>query len=145
MTDKREINEVIVHCSATPPDMDVDAATIRRWHVEENHWSDIGYHFVILRDGTSQAGRPVHVPGAHCRGHNAHSIGICLIGGVDRENKPEFNFTAAQARTLRALIQGIQSGLPHDLKISGHRDHDKHKACPCFDANQWWWTGRWEG
>lgn len=144
MSDKRTIKEIIVHCSATPPSMDIDVDDIRRWHVEGNSWRDIGYHLVILRDGTLQKGRPVNQAGAHCRGHNSHSIGICLVGGTDKDNAPEFNFTADQARTLRTVIDTLRSELGEQLVVSGHRDHNPHKACPCFDVRRWLSTGAWE-
>lgn len=148
MSDERYINEIIVHCSATPPEMEVDVDLIRKWHTDPvpdgNGWSDIGYHFVVLRDGTVQEGRPIERSGAHCRGRNSHSIGICLVGGVDADLKPEFNFTSEQAQALRELIDSLQAGIPHNVSVSGHRDHDSHKDCPCFDVKQWW-SGRWEG
>lgn len=124
--------------------MKVDASIIRKWHVEENGWRDIGYHFIILRDGTIQEGRPVDQVGAHCRGLNAHSIGICLVGGVDADNNAEFNFTPDQARELRSLIEKLQSQIEHHVAVSGHRDHDSGKACPCFDVKRWFSTGKWE-
>ncbi len=141
---ERKINEIIVHCSATPPHMDIGVKEIRQWHVRDRGWSDIGYHVVIRRDGTIEDGRPMNVAGAHCRGHNAHSIGVCLVGGVDKDNKPQFNFTADQARTLRYYVGNIKDVHPH-IKLSGHRDYNHKKNCPCFDVRRWWRTGRWEG
>ncbi len=81
----REINEIIVHCSATPESMDIGVKEIRDWHVNDNKWDDIGYHFVIRRDGTIECGRSIDKAGAHCKGHNAHSIGMCLVGGEDAD------------------------------------------------------------
>lgn len=143
----RIIKEVIVHCSATPPDMDVDATTIRQWHTDPppkgNGWRDIGYHYVIKRDGTVEHGRPLDIQGAHCRGHNSHSVGICLVGGIDKDGSSEFNFTRDQAISLRGVIDRLQRELGQ-LKVVGHRDYDTHKDCPCFNASRWWNTGRWE-
>ena len=87
----RGITTIAVHCAATTPDMDIGAATIDRWH-KERGFSSIGYHYVIRRDGTLETGRPLNTPGAHVQGHNAHSIGICLAGGVDQAGKPEKQF-----------------------------------------------------
>ena len=77
MSCNRAIDTIIVHCSATPAGRDNSAADIRRWH-RQRGFSDIGYHFVVRLDGTIEAGRPLELPGAHCRGHNLRSIGVCL-------------------------------------------------------------------
>lgn len=149
MSNEREITEIIVHCSGTPPSRQVDVETIKKWHTDSppkgNGWSDIGYHFVILRNGVLRTGRPVNRKGAHVRGHNDNSIGICLVGGKSEGGVHEFNFTPDQARTLRSLINGIQAGRAKPLKVLGHRDYDPSKDCPCFDVGKWWTTGRWEG
>lgn len=148
MTVARKINEIIVHCSDTTTSMQVDADVIRQWHTDSppqgRGWSDIGYHFVILRDGTLQRGRPLGCVGAHVRGHNAHSIGICLVGGRDDDGSPEFNFTPEQESTLRAVVTVLIREFGQKTKVLGHRDHNPNKACPCFDVRKWWWTGRWE-
>jgi len=85
----RIIDTVIVHCSATKPSMDIGVDVIRQWHMNKG-WSDIGYHYVIRRNGAVELGRDLDKDGdvdeeigAHAYGHNATSIGICLIGGVD--------------------------------------------------------------
>ncbi len=131
----RELNEIIVHCSATRPSADIGAAEIRHWHVAGNHWSDIGYHYVIRRDGALEEGRPVAIQGAHTSGHNAHSIGVCLVGGVTEDDVrvPENNFTVQQFATLATLLKALkqQYGI---TKISGHRDYAA-KACPSFDVH----------
>lgn len=134
----RDIDEIIIHCTATPPAQDLDADQIRTMHREENGWSDIGYHVVIRRDGTAENGRPISRPGAHVRGRNQKSIGIALVGGVDASMKPDCNFTAAQWGTMEAVVQRF---LDHfhltPLAVSGHREHNSSKACPCFDVRQW--------
>ena len=81
----RKINEIILHCSATPASMDIGAKEIRDWHVNGNHWRDIGYHWVIRRDGTVEKGRPEYQVGAHCLNHNANSIGVCMVGGTKKD------------------------------------------------------------
>ena len=99
----RTINEIIVHCSATPEGRDYTIAQIRQWHLQRG-FRDIGYHYVIYRDGTIHTGRPVAQAGAHCTGHNAHSIGVCYVGGVAKDNKtPKDTRTEAQKKSLANL------------------------------------------
>ena len=120
----------IIHCADTPKDMDIGVHEIRRWHVEENGWADIGYHFVIKRDGTVEAGRDQDAPGAHARNYNDKSIGICLVGG-----KPTFNFTTAQMQALDTLCRTLRVEYP-TAKIIGHNEVAT-KPCPMFDARAW--------
>ena len=134
------IRLLVVHCSATPPSADIGAAEIRRWHTSSpNNWSDIGYHGVIRRDGTFEAGRPLHRIGAHARGWNSMSWGLCLVGGVqeaDHQN-PEANYTPEQYDTLWRTLRAWQHLAPM-AAICGHRDldseHQRLKACPSFDV-----------
>lgn len=128
----RNIDKVIVHCAATKPSMDIDAATIKRWHTEERGWSDIGYHWVIKRSGDIEVGREEKIAGAHARGHNGSSIGICLIGGIDDDGKPEANFTFNQYSSLEFLIKDMKDRYP-GVEVIGHRDVSD-KDCPCFDV-----------
>ena len=72
----RTINEIIVHCTATPEGKDYTVDDITRWHKERGS-KTIGYHYVVYRDGSVHEGRPLAEVGAHCKGHNAHSIGVC--------------------------------------------------------------------
>lgn len=134
----REVQYLVVHCSATPEDMDIGAEVIRGWHLKRG-WLDIGYHRVIRRDGTIEAGRPEDRPGAHARGFNHLSLGICLIGGVESDGKtPEANFTHAQWESLERLIRNYKHAYP-DAEVLGHRDlPNVNKACPSFDAREWW-------
>lgn len=133
----RKINKLVIHCAATPPDMDIGVAEIRRWHVGGNKWQDIGYHFVVRRDGTVENGRPVAVAGAHAKGHNANSIGICLVGGIDAKKRPENNFTPAQWASLEGLVRDLKAKYNiQAANIIGHNQVAK-KACPCFDVPQW--------
>ena len=126
------VEELIIHCSDTPAGRDVSAEDIRRWHVDGNGWSDVGYHWVIRRDGTLEKGRDESAAGAHVRGHNAQSIGVCMVGG-----KHACNFTRAQWRTLDALVSELTQRYPK-AAVCGHRDLDPGKACPQFDARAWW-------
>jgi len=133
----RDINLIVIHCAATPSDMDIGVEEIRSWHMKKG-WSDIGYHHVILRDGTVEPGRPVETAGAHAKNHNANSIGVCMVGGVDEANKPQSNFTRYQWRALDTLIRQLAAEYPN-AKVCGHRDlPGVTKECPSFDAVSWW-------
>lgn len=135
----RQIDTLVVHCAATPPDMDIGVAWIRDIHVKQNRWSDVGYHYVIRRDGTLEVGRPESKAGAHVSGHNARSIGVCLVGGVRRAGKalvPENNFTAPQWATLRRILAELLERYP-GARVLGHRDLNPGKACPSFDVREW--------
>ncbi len=139
----RKINEIIVHASATKKgwwkDKGVDAIRdeFRRWHKAKG-WSDIGYHFVIDTDGVIATGRRVANIGAHVKGKNRHSIGICLVGGFGGKKDGVFsdNFTVEQDAALRDLISEIQDSHPEIDKISGHNEY-ANKACPCFNVSEW--------
>jgi N-acetylmuramoyl-L-alanine amidase len=126
----RDINSLIVHCSATPPSMDIGAKEIKKWHVDGNKWSDIGYHYVIRRSGMIEPGRPISKPGAHAKGYNGDSIGVCLVGGVDSLGQSEFNYTFNQMAALRTVIEAWKG-----KQVFGHRDLDSSKDCPCFDVS----------
>lgn len=132
----RKINEIILHCTATPEGKDYDVETIRRWHVQGNGWRDIGYHYVIYRDGTIHLGRPLDQTGAHTSGHNASTIGIVYVGGCAADGKtPKDTRTPAQKEALRTLCKVLCDTLGI-TKISGHRDYAA-KACPSFDVKAW--------
>lgn len=130
---RRTIREIIIHCSATPEGRNYTVEDIRRWHRQQG-WSDIGYHYVIYRDGTIHEGRHVDIAGAHCVNHNAHSIGICYIGGCASNGKtPKDTRTLAQRAALLSLLNELRQLYPN-AKIYGHRNFDPRKACPSFDA-----------
>ena len=137
---KRSINEIIVHCSATREGMDYTVADIKRWHTTPvskggRGWSDIGYHYVIYRDGSVHKGRDVNIAGAHCTGHNSHSIGVCYIGGLKIDGKNDKDTrTPAQKASLLKLLKELRTLYPM-AKIRGHRDF-ANKACPSFDATK---------
>ena len=131
----RKINEIFIHCSATPPNRDIQAEDIRTWHVRDNGWSDIGYHWVITRKGELQKGRPVRRPGAHARGHNSYSLGICMVGGINTKQEAESNYTEAQWDMLRQVIVRLMESYP-DAKVRGHNEVAA-KACPSFDVHEW--------
>lgn len=144
-----EIDTIFIHCSATRADWMISdsaaekVAEIRRWHTDPRPkgrgWRDIGYHWVIDRDGTVVAGRkPESRAGAHVRGHNTGSIGICLIGGHGSSEHDAFseNFTFEQDAALRRLISEI--GTRHPIShVRGHNEVAA-KACPGFQVSMWW-------
>ena len=130
----RDINKIIVHCSATKEGENFDIEDIRNWHVEGNGWRDVGYHYVVKLDGTIQRGRPLEVVGAHCKGHNSDSIGVCYVGGLDGFGEPCDTRTPEQVDSLGALIYTLVHIFPGS-KVYGHRDF-ANKACPSFDAKE---------
>ena len=127
----RKINEIIVHCTATFPEQVVTVADVTRWH-RQLGWKTIGYHYLVTLAGEIQTGRPIEEAGAHCKGHNANSIGVCYVGGLDAEGRPTDTRTPAQRQALEALLKQLRTQFPN-AEIHGHRDFAK-KACPCFDA-----------
>ena len=133
---RKTTDYIVVHCAATRPSMDIGAREIRQWHKRDNGWLDIGYHFVIRRDGTIEEGRKVDQVGAHVKDYNSISLGICLVGGVDDELKPQYNFTKEQEVSLKAKLQELKKKYPV-AAIKGHRDFDSGKACPSFDVAKW--------
>ena len=129
----RTITLIVIHCSAVKPDQLSSAAQIDSWHRERGFHLGIGYHYVIRRDGTIESGRPEWLTGAHCKNHNAHSIGICYEGGLDIRGQPADTRTAEQKAALRRLIDDLHQRYPRALVV-GHHDLNPQKACPCFDA-----------
>lgn len=130
---KRTINEIIVHCSATKEGQDYTTADIKKWHLARG-FSDIGYHYVIYRDGSIHTGRNVNISGAHCTNHNSHSIGVCYIGGLDKKGNPKDTRTDAQKQSLLTLLKQLKTLYPK-AKIYPHNKF-ANKACPCFNAEK---------
>ena len=133
---RRTITEIIVHCSATPEGKDYTVQDIRRWHKAQG-WSDIGYHYVIYRNGHIEPGRDVDLIGAHCVNHNAKSIGICYIGGItnDGKKKAKDTRTLAQKAALLSMLTELRRLYPQS-RIYGHHDFERGKDCPSFDARK---------
>jgi N-acetylmuramoyl-L-alanine amidase len=146
MARRRSTDYIVIHCSDTYETMDIDAATIRRWHVEERGWSDIGYHKVILRDGTIEQGRPDTDSGAHAKNYNSKSIAVCMVGGRNDDDQAEDNFTDAQWQSLQEIVIDLRTRWPN-ATVLGHRDLDGvTKECPSFDVASklsQWDTSRW--
>lgn len=149
MTIRQRTDLIVIHCSATKPSQHIGRAQIEEWHLAKG-WSGIGYHFVITRAGDLETGRPLEEVGAHVQGYNAHSVGVCMVGGLDDlgraiQNAPA-QFTTAQWDTARVLVAFLRKLYPA-AKVVGHRDlsPDKNqdgkiqpaewlKTCPGFDA-----------
>lgn len=144
----REIKNIIIHCSATPEGQDMKVWQIEKLH-KERGFRKIGYHYVVYRDGSILKGRPDEEPGAHCKGHNADSIGVCYIGGLDKTGKrAKDTRTESQKEALLKLLRVLKERYPKAV-ISGHRDfspdlngdgeitpNEFMKECPCFDARK---------
>ncbi len=129
---KRNIKEIIIHCSDTPEGKDFTVADIRAWHKARN-FSDIGYHYVIYRDGSVHLGRDINIAGAHCTNHNTISIGICYIGGREAgSTRPKDTRTEAQKKALLKLLKDLKKLYPN-ATIHGHKEF-ANKACPCFEV-----------
>jgi N-acetylmuramoyl-L-alanine amidase len=130
---------LVVHCADTKPTWDGGAEEIREWHVNDNHWLDIGYHFVIRRNGDIEQGRPVWAVGSGVAGHNSNTIHVCLVGGQDNDGNPDDNFTAIQKSALAFLLAQLKTYVAPKAQVCGHRDFPGvTKACPSFDAKSWW-------
>lgn len=135
---RQSTDAIFVHCSATKATQDVGVREIRQWHKEQG-WLDVGYHYIIRRDGTIEAGRDEGSVGSHARGYNSTSVGVCLVGGIDSKGKPEANFTEAQMESLRSLLGELKERYP-DAAIMAHHDVAP-KACPSFNLQHWLKTG----
>lgn len=141
---------ITVHCSATPPSaVSIGVEEIREMHLKRG-FSDIGYHLVINRNGKLEVGRSLSIMGAHVKGHNENNVGVCLVGGVDENGKPENNFTEDQFTELRRTINNLTVRFRIvEQNILGHRDwytdcngdgivdsRDWLKVCPSFDVRE---------
>ncbi len=145
-TSRRRTDYIVIHCSATKASSDIGADEITDWHVNDNGWSDIGYHAVIRRDGEIEFGRHFDEAGAHVRGQNWRSVGVVMVGGLDEDGEPEDNFTEEQYESLDIVVALLQRAYPW-AEVLGHRDLSPDlngdgvvtkdewvKDCPCFDA-----------
>jgi N-acetylmuramoyl-L-alanine amidase len=126
---KRKINRIILHCSATQEGKDFNAKDIDRWH-RERGWSGIGYHYVIKLDGTIEVGRDIIKIGSHCKGYNKDSIGICYIGGLDKEGNPKDTRTIQQKASMSLLIERLRKRFS-GVKLYAHCDFATVN-CPCI-------------
>ena len=149
---KEDIDAIVVHCSATRAGQDVRASDIDKWH-KERGFKMIGYNYVIDLDGTVEIGRPLTMDGAHCntsgtsgKPYNKHSIGICYVGGLDKDGNPADTRTDEQKTAMHTLVLRLMEKYPI-VEVIGHRDAspDKNgdgeitqnewiKMCPCFSV-----------
>lgn len=147
---RRRTDYIVVHCSATGPTADIGADEIDNWHRNRTPpFAEIGYHAVIRRDGEIEFGRHFDQQGAHVQGQNFRSVGVCMVGGVDKNGKAEDNFTEDQFDSLWVVLLTLERAYP-DAEILGHRDlspdldgdgvvepHEWLKDCPSFDVRKW--------
>ena len=139
----RNVTEIIIHCTATRADWwkskssQAKVNEVRRWHKDKS-WSDIGYHYLIDRDGTVVDGRPVEKVGAHVKGHNTGTIGVSLFGGFSSNENDKFSdhYTPEQETALRDLLNKLKRKYPSITKASGHNEYAA-KACPGFNVREW--------
>lgn len=127
----RKINKIIIHCSATKEGQNFTTSDIDAWH-KERGFAKIGYHYVIYLDGSVHKGRDESEIGAHTLGQNANSIGICYIGGLDKDGNPKDTRTALQKTALLKLVGELKTKYP-SATIHGHNEYAA-KACPCFNV-----------
>ena len=129
----KEINKIIIHCTATKEGQFVDVAEVTKWH-KARGFNSIGYHYLIGLNGEVWTGRPLEQAGAHTEGYNANSIGICYVGGLDANSKPKDTRTAAQKESLLKLVKELKSKYP-TASVHGHKEF-ANKACPCFEVKK---------
>ena len=135
---RKKTEMIVVHCAATKPSMDIGYKEIRKWHVEDNGWDDVGYHYIIKRDGTKEVGRAEAFQGAHAPAVNSKSIAICLVGGMAEDGDAENNFTLEQFLSLKDLIKKIKMTNPNIVEVVGHCDvQDNKPNCPGFNLKEW--------
>lgn len=135
---RAETKAIFVHCSATKTSMNIGVREIRQWHKEQG-WLDVGYHFIIRRDGTVEEGRPVDAVGSHVKDWNNVSVGVCLVGGIDSSGKFEANFTPEQMDSLDSTLDMLCMKYRNAV-IKAHHDVAP-KACPSFNLSHWLKTG----
>ena len=147
-SNSRNMNTIVIHCSATKEGVEYNREHIKKWHLQRG-FKDIGYHFIVRLDGTIEIGRPLNKVGAHVSGYNANTIGICYIGGLNSNGKPKDTRTNKQKESLNKLIKMLIGLIPSLNEIKGHRDYSKDlnnngvietneymKDCPCFDVKK---------
>lgn len=135
--DRVSTRYLVIHCADTPPSMDIGVKEIRQWHTSPDPkdsskpWSDVGYHFIIRRNGAIENGRDIKIIGSHVKGFNSCSIGVCMVGGMGGNN-----FNAVQWDTLAGLVKKIKMLYPK-ISVLGHRDLNIGKTCPNFNVAEW--------
>lgn len=148
MAKRKSTSLIVIHCAATKPDQDIGADEIDAMH-KARGWKGIGYQYVIRRGGLIETGRPIDDVGAHAKGVNKISVGVCLVGGIDDNGDPDNNFEPQQMRSLQYIVNFLGVMYP-GVEVVGHRDLSPDldgdgvieewewmKACPCFDVKIW--------
>ena len=120
----RKIKKIILHCSDSDIAAHDDIKVIKKWH-KARKFKDVGYHYFIRKDGLIQKGRDIMQVGAHCKGQNSASIGICLSG--------RYKFTDYQFIALERLISGLNIRLPKNPTVHPHNEFSD-KSCPNFSV-----------
>ena len=137
MEQRKSTESIVIHCSATKSSMDIGLVEIRKWHVEDNGWRDVGYHYLIRRNGEVELGRRHDDTGAHAAGYNHKTIGVCMVGGMADDNSAENNFTDKQWTSVSDLIKQLKVNYP-DVNVIGHNEISS-KECPSFDVQKWYY------
>ena len=135
MEARNRTDYIVIHCAATKASMDIGLTEIRKWHVQDNGWRDVGYHYIIRRNGEVELGRSIRDTGAHAAGYNHKSVSVCMVGGMAEDNSAENNFTPHQWVALIIEIKKLSEMYP-DAKIIGHNEISE-KECPSFDVQKW--------
>jgi N-acetyl-anhydromuramyl-L-alanine amidase AmpD len=131
----RSVDFIIIHCTATPENVDYTVDQLRKDHMKRG-FKDIGYHFYIRRDGSLSQHRKLCEVGAHCRPYNYNSIGVCYEGGLRADGTPADTRTEAQKQKMQEVVRNLLLVYP-DAVVKGHRDMKRAipKLCPCFDVS----------
>lgn len=127
----RYINDIILHCTDTPAGREVTKVELDSWH-RQRGFQGCGYHYIVHLDGSIERGRPISQPGAHCIGHNAHSIGVVYVGGRDEKGDFADTRTPAQKSALKKLVWKLL--VLYRCGVHGHKEYNSQKACPCFSV-----------
>ena len=135
MEPRKSTDYIVIHCAATKASMDIGLTEIRKWHVQDNGWRDVGYHYIIRRNGEVELGRSIRDTGAHAAGYNHKSVSVCMVCGMAEDNSAEANFTAQQWTALLDLVKQLKSNYP-DADVIGHNEISE-KECPSFDVQKW--------
>ena len=131
----RHIDLIVIHCSATRCDQNFSVTALIRWHEEKFGFT--GYHYYITRDGKIYQTRHENLVGAHAKGYNRHSLGICYEGGLDERGRSADTRTPAQRAALIALLRSLKVDYPN-AEIVGHCELEGvHKGCPCFSCQEY--------
>ena len=134
LSKRKKTTEIIIHCTATKEGQDFSVESVHKMHLA-NGWSGIGYNYLIYRNGEIWEGRPEECSGAHTTDHNSKSVGICYVGGLDKNGKAKDTRTPQQIASMIWLCRLMHKKYP-DATFHGHREF-ANKACPCFDVKTW--------